>query len=66
MVPYSWRRGGPLALAGDTTRTYSCGVCGLVLDRDLNAAINLARWQPKESSTVTLLDPTRVPLLSTA
>ncbi len=49
-----------------STRTYSCGVCGLVLDRDLNAAINLARWQPKESSTVTLLDPTRVPLLSTA
>ncbi len=49
-----------------STRTYSCGVCGLVLDRDLNAAINLARWQPKESSTVTLLDPTRAALLSTA
>ncbi|HVB69954.1 MAG TPA: RNA-guided endonuclease TnpB family protein [Acidimicrobiales bacterium] len=49
-----------------STRTYSCAACGLVIDRDLNAAINLARWQPKESSTVTLLDPTRVPLLSTA
>ncbi len=24
-------------------RTYHCGACGLVLDRDLNAAINLAR-----------------------
>ena len=24
-------------------RTYACSVCGLVLDRDLNAAINLAR-----------------------
>ena len=29
-----------------STRTYSCDSCGLVLDRDLNAAINLARWQP--------------------
>jgi putative transposase len=28
-------------------RTYSCEVCGLVINRDLNAAINLARWQPK-------------------
>ena len=24
-------------------RTYHCGACGLILDRDLNAAINLAR-----------------------
>ena len=47
-------------------RTYSCGVCGLVLDRDLNAAINLARWQPKELSPVTLLAPTGIQLLSTA
>ena len=29
-------------------RIYSCGACGLVLDRDLNAAINLARYQPTE------------------
>ncbi len=49
-----------------STRTYSCGVCGLVIDRDLNAAINLARWRPKESSAVTLLEPTRALLLSTA
>jgi putative transposase len=27
-------------------RTYSCDVCCSVIDRDLNAAINLARWQP--------------------
>lgn len=25
-------------------RTYACGVCGLVLDRDLNAALNLRDW----------------------
>ena len=49
-----------------STRTYSRGTCGLVLDRDLNAAINLARWQPNKPSTVTPLGPTRVALRSTA
>jgi len=49
-----------------STRTYSCGTCSLVIDRDLNAAINLARWQPAGPSAVTLLDPTRALLLSTA
>jgi putative transposase len=49
-----------------STRTYSCEVCGLVIDRDLNAAINLARWQPREHSAVTLLAPTQAALLSTA
>ena len=49
-----------------STRIYSCDSCGLVIDRDLNAAINLARWQPKEPSTVTVPMPTCVPLLSTA
>ncbi len=49
-----------------STRTYSCEICGLVIDRDLNAAINLARWQPTEYSPSILLDPTCVPLLSTA
>ena len=36
------------AIKGDLTladRTYSCA-CGLVIDRDVNAAINLARWTP--------------------
>jgi len=49
-----------------STRTYSCGACGLVIDRDLNAAINLARWRPKEPSAKKLPAPTRVPLLFTA
>ncbi len=49
-----------------SSRTYSCDVCGLVIERDLNAAINLARWEPSEPTAVTVLDPTRVPLLSTA
>ena len=49
-----------------STRTYSCGACRLVIDRDLNAAINLARWQPKVTSAVTPLVPTPAALLSTA
>ncbi|MGH3330768.1 MAG: IS607 family element RNA-guided endonuclease TnpB [Nocardioidaceae bacterium] len=32
-------------------RTYDCGTCGLVLDRDLNAAINLARYTPAHAAT---------------
>ncbi len=35
------------ALHGDLTlsdRVYECGSCGLVLDRDVNAAVNLARY----------------------
>ncbi len=51
---------------GLSTRTYSCEVCGLVIDRDLNAAINLARWRPKEPSEVSLLDSTPALFLSTA
>jgi putative transposase len=27
-------------------RVYDCGACGLVLDRDVNAAVNLARYTP--------------------
>jgi putative transposase len=49
-----------------STRTYVCGACGLAIDRDLNAAINLARWRPKEPSAVTLLALTPAQLLSTA
>lgn len=48
-----------------STRTYSCGACGLVIDRDLNAAINLSRWRPREHSAVTPLVLTRAALLST-
>ena len=47
-------------------RTYSCGDCGLVIDRDLNAAINLARWQAKGPSPSILLDPRRAELLPKA
>jgi putative transposase len=33
-------------------RTYECGACGLVLDRDVNAAINLARYtEPAQASS---------------
>lgn len=32
-------------------RTYACGVCGLVLDRDLNAALNLQAWYVNEENT---------------
>lgn len=31
-------------------RTYSCSECGLVIDRDLNAAINLANYSPTSKS----------------
>jgi putative transposase len=44
-------------------RTYSCDACGLVTDRDLNAAINLSRWRPKEPSPDTLWSPMRAPPL---
>jgi putative transposase len=30
-------------------RTYRCAGCGLVLDRDVNAAINLARWPDRQT-----------------
>jgi putative transposase len=34
-------------------RTYTCGHCGLVRDRDLNAAVNLAAWAEDHTPTVT-------------
>ena len=51
---------------GLSTRTYSCETCRLVIDRDLNAAINLARWRLQEPSALTPLTPARAALLSTA
>ncbi len=49
-----------------STRTYSCGTCGWTIDRDLNAAINLARWRPKEPSAEKPPVSTRAALLTTA
>ena len=46
-------------------RTYFCNVCDLAIDRDLNAAINLARWQPKERPADTPPNPTRTLILTT-
>jgi len=34
-------------------RTYHCEACGLAIDRDLNAAINLARWTSTSTSAGT-------------
>ena len=34
-------------------RTYHCEACDLTIDRDLNAAINLARWTSQATSTGT-------------
>jgi putative transposase len=34
-------------------RTYHCETCGLTIDRDLNAAINLARWTSQATSAGT-------------
>ena len=65
-----WSRNGTwtrvLTALHASTRTYSCEACGLMLDRDLNAAINLARWKPNKPLTVTPLGPPRVALRSTA
>jgi putative transposase len=47
-------------------RTYSCGSCDLIIDRDLNAAINLARWSSKVPTPITPAAPTRALLLATA
>ncbi|NJS13142.1 MAG: transposase, partial [Microcoleus sp. CSU_2_2] len=27
-------------------RTYDCPVCGLSIDRDLNASLNILNWEP--------------------
>ncbi len=38
-------------------RVYECGSCGLVIDRDLNAAINLARYTPPVPPDTTASPP---------
>jgi putative transposase len=38
-------------------RVYECGACGLVLDRDLNAAVNLARYIPPANAAGTKTSP---------
>lgn len=38
-------------------RVYECGACGLVIDRDLNAAINLARYTPPTDPAGTKKSP---------
>ena len=43
-----------LALAD---RVYECGACGLVIDRDLNAAVNLARYTPPADPAGTKTSP---------
>ena len=35
-------------------RVYACAVCGLTLDRDVNAAVNLARYAPAPPPTTPL------------
>jgi putative transposase len=37
-----------------SVRTYGCGRCGLVIDRDVNAAVNLARYTPRSPKTTPL------------
>ncbi len=45
-------------MGGVAVRTYVCGACGLVIDRDLNAAANLAGWaELHESAKAWLRDP---------
>ena len=34
-------------------RVFACGSCGLVMDRDLNAAVNLAAWAENHTPTTT-------------
>ncbi len=41
------RCGSVKAKLGLNEREYHCGACGLVMDRDLNAATNLAGWPSK-------------------
>jgi hypothetical protein len=53
---------------GDFTlaeRVYRCGACGLNIDRDLNAAINVARWRPGRPLTKSQMELKDAVILST-
>jgi putative transposase len=47
-------------------RIYPCGTCGHVIDRDLNAAVNLARWRSEVPSSNKSPCQMRALLVSTA
>jgi putative transposase len=49
-------------------RSYHCAGCGLVLDRDVNAAVNLARWpdQPQPPATAATPSEARTASLDAA
>ena len=47
-------------------RNYHCEMCDLSIDRDLNAAINLARWQPINSIRISPAAANRDSILNTS
>jgi putative transposase len=52
--PSSKTCSGCAAVKADLTladRTYDCPACGLTIDRDVNAAVNLARYTPVPNGT---------------
>jgi putative transposase len=53
-------------ILGLSTRTYECEFCELVIDRDLNAAVNLARWQSEEPTILAVSASARASILSSA
>jgi putative transposase len=46
------------------TRTFTCEHCGLVIDRDLNAAINLKHYVARSGRETRNVEPTRRPSLA--
>ena len=46
------------------TRTFTCEHCGLVIDRDLNAAINLKHYVARSGRETRNVEPTRRPSLT--
>ncbi|MHB1208864.1 MAG: zinc ribbon domain-containing protein [Acidimicrobiales bacterium] len=57
-MPSSQTCSGCGNIKGDLTLadwTYVCEACGLVINHDLNATINLACWTPKRVQSATAL-----------